>query len=115
MAFRDDIADDFSEVMDNVETLTLQMGRPEPETVTINNVNRSGVSRRLSEFWGLELEADDIQFAFGANEFSPSRNAPEIRFNDMLFDSEGIPYIVQSVRSLTMQTRFRVLCKKKNA
>ena len=114
MAFRDDIANDLSEVMDNLETITITLKRAGgTETVTVESANRSAMSRRNNSLGGAQIEEDDLRFTFQANHFVPVTNAAEIRRLDLVTDADGVVYIVQDAKLLTLQTRWQVAVRLK--
>jgi hypothetical protein len=115
MAFRDDIANDLSEVMDNLETITVTlMNRTGgPETVTVEAANRSAMGRKNNSLGGAQIEEDDLRFTFETNNFVPVTNAAEIRRLDLVTDADGVVYIVQDAKLLTLQTRWQVAVRLK--
>lgn len=114
MAFRDDIANDLSAVMDNLETITITLKRVSGnETVTVTGANRSAMMRKDNSLGGTQIEEDDLRFTFETNNFVPTTKAAEIRRLDLVTDAANVVYIVQDAKLLTLQTRWQLAVRLK--
>lgn len=109
------IANDFSNVVDHLETISLLLNRNCPETLTIQNANRSVMTRKIKSYTNVQFEDDDIPFEFQANEFNPIINKASdgICHKDLITDVNGIPYIVQWADLRVMQTVWLVVTRRK--
>lgn len=113
MSFRDDIADDFSSLVEDQETITITLNRLQPEDVIVENAKRSAMSKSIKIYWQLEAEENDLQFGFAVNKFATVINSNDIRRDDFITDSSGRRYFIISARLLTLRTRWRILVREK--
>ena len=111
--FRESIVGDFAAVMDNLETIQITLLRSTPEVVTVVGANRSQMSRSVAQAGGVNYEADDISFGFECAAFVPVKNVADIRKQDLLTDSDGNVFIVQSAQLAVLQTVWNLTCRAK--
>lgn len=114
VTFQQSIANDVSLAVDNLEQIAIQLRRNIPETVTVQHANRSQMSRQLASFANVSIEADQVPFLFQANEFSPMKNAAELRHLDVITDATGNQYTVQRATLMTLETVWLVITTRKN-
>jgi len=106
------IANDFNEVMDDLEPITVNLvNRTNPENVSVPNACRFQMSRQLASYWNVSIEADLMQFSFAVNQFAPILSTNNIRF-DTITDVDGRIYIVQSTQLSAVQTVWDVLVRR---
>lgn len=111
--FQQSIADDITLVCDGLETVSIYLDRQLPETVTVQNVNQSMLTKRNNQFSNVNIEEGDLQFAFNINQFVPENNDATIQQRDLITDADGNVYIVQSSNLAVIGTVLQVQCRLK--
>ncbi len=109
MTFASSIENDFTTVMDDLESITVALNRDASENVTVANAHRFPMGRQLRQYSNVNIETDQIPWMFSVNEFNPAINAAQIRNLDSIIDANGVSHNVVSAQLVVLQTVWLVV------
>lgn len=109
MSLLTDIAADYS-LMDGVEAVTLTPQNPATTAVTGVKAVRLALTRNEISGGVVGIEPTDIPFHLWLGPSSASSTTP--KNGDIITDTAGVVWTIQSLKFSTMTSRWRAVCRK---